>query len=193
MITYEWGRWQGLICNQWAEMDRGCGYWFMANETDFQKQRDVSHRSQIQDIAQHLKCASMETERTYWPSAMVTQRQKTQRGPGEDGDWANHMNCLQLTVVIWSPYILTIHTNHYCTALSHPIPFLLFPLKATPSFLWHNNLNMLSPERSLFSKLSLWQTAFSPCRSPRSSMYLTCPYRSISAPLCGSEKCISCV
>lgn len=37
MITYEWGRWQVLILNQWAEMDGGCEYWFIANETDSQK------------------------------------------------------------------------------------------------------------------------------------------------------------
>lgn len=53
MITYEWGRWQVLICNQWAEMDRGCGYWFIANETDFQKERDVNHSSQIHNIAHY--------------------------------------------------------------------------------------------------------------------------------------------
>lgn len=63
----------------------------------------------------------------------ITQKEKTQQGPGEkDGAWfesTNHMNSLQLTLLLHD------HTDHYCIALSHPIPFFLFPLKETPSFL----------------------------------------------------------
>lgn len=99
----------------------------------------------------------------------------------------SHELCPADTFVLWSPYFLTKHTNHNCIALSHPIPFLFFPLKATPSYLWHSNLNVLSPEQSLFSNCHLDKRYF--CRvahlAPR---WIWRALTNLSLPLCVTVK-----
>ena len=136
-----------------------------------------------------LNFASMETEQTYWPSAMVTQRGQTQR-------WASmfcesHKLFTADTRAIWSLYILIKRTDQCCTALSHPLSLSLLPFKSssiTPLTLYPQYVEY----RTIFVfKLSPWQALFLPRRSPCSSTYLTCPYWSIFVPPCDSEKCIS--
>lgn len=170
-------------------MDGGCGYWFIANETDFQTEIDVSHRSQIHSVACHWNFASMETERTYWPSAMVTQREQTQR-------WASmfcesHKLFTADTWAIWSLYILIKRTDQCCAALSHPLSLSLLPFKSSPITPLTRYPQYVESRTIFVFKLSPWQTLFLPCRSPCSSMYLTCPYWSIFVPPRDSEKCIS--
>lgn len=164
-------------------MDRGCGYWFLANETDFQKGRDVNHCSQIQNIAHNEVCLYGNREDILTECYGNTKRKDGARTlwAGLHVVWINQAHELFAadTFVIWSIYILTKHTNHYCTVLSLPTPLIFFPLKATPPFLWHNNPNMTN----VISAMSL--TYLPNDRHARTDISF--------APLCDNEKLFSCI